>query len=63
MKPSASSQRAITSSRTAAQLETGARSQLQATLSPQQALEIAESLAKAAGKLLGPPAPVRALLQ
>jgi hypothetical protein len=35
-----------------AQLQTGERGQLQATLSPEQALEIAATLASAAGKLL-----------
>jgi hypothetical protein len=37
------------------QLQTGARGQLQGTLSPQQALEIAAALLQAAGKLLTPP--------
>jgi hypothetical protein len=37
-----------------AQLETGERGQLQGTLTPQQALEIAAALLQAAGKLLVP---------
>lgn len=37
------------------QLETGERGQLQATLSPQQAMEIAATLIQAVGKLLEPP--------
>jgi hypothetical protein len=46
-----------------AQLQAAQRSQLQATLSPAEALEIAEALTKAAGKLLGPSLPPGKLLQ
>ena len=38
-----------------AQLESGKRGQLQGTLSPQQALEIAAALLQATSKLLVPP--------
>jgi len=37
------------------QVRTGERGQLQGTLSPRQAVEIAAALIQAAGKLMGPP--------